>query len=90
MSAFWLSESHGLILWVNIARYGRNFVIIGSATGIYTAQRGKSGESRLMFSTCSLYNFSDLVRPHRNPEPHEPDIDLHPPRLQQGHHPSQQ
>lgn len=37
------SESHRLTHLVAIVSYGRSFVIIGSGTGIYTTQRGKSG-----------------------------------------------
>ena len=84
------SESHGLIIRVVIAGYKRSFVIIGSATGIYTAQRGKSGESCSLFRTRNPYNLSSVVRSHQNPEHHESDVDILPPRLQQGHHPPQQ
>lgn len=76
-----LCESHGLIRRVTIDHHGRNFVIIGSATGIYTARRGKSGESCSPPNTRGLCNLF-IFRSHRDPEPNEPDIDIHPPRLQ--------
>jgi len=83
------SASHGLTQCVTIAGYRRNFVIIGSATGIYTAQRGGSGKSCSLFRTRKLYNISSAARSHQDTEHHESDVDIHPPRLQQGHHPPQ-
>lgn len=84
------SGSHGLTHLVAIVSYGRSFVIIGSATGIYTAQRGKSGGSGSLSHAQNPYNLSSTVRSHQNPENRKPNVDLHPPGFQQGHHPPQQ
>ena len=59
-----IRESRGLIRRATTVSYGRSFVIIGSATGIYTAQRGKSGERRSLFNVLIIYKLSYLTRSH--------------------------
>ena len=84
------SRSPGLTRRMTIVSYGRSFVIIGSATGIYTGQRGKYGKSRPLVHTLNPYNLSFTIRSHQNPEHYEPDVDIHPSGFQQSYHPPQQ
>ncbi|KAF9648739.1 hypothetical protein BDM02DRAFT_3155589 [Thelephora ganbajun] len=55
-----------------MSSYGRSFVIIGSATGIYTAQRGKSDLTKILSITSptSIYTLPDFnkVIIHHNHE----------------------
>jgi len=50
------SRSRGLIRLMIIVGYRRSFMIIGSGTGIYTARRGKSGESWPLSNTRTPTN----------------------------------
>jgi hypothetical protein len=70
-----------LIFPVTIASHKRSFVIIGSETGVYTARRGKTGEQRSRFNACSPCN-SYWVRSHINIKHQEPNVNIHPPKIQ--------